>query len=104
MNELQILNQRIAKLEQIINAFIRSDRYIFQKHLQMFDANNISVGGNKGTKIGTATTQKLAFYGVTPVVQAGAISAPSGGATVDAEARTAINSIRTALKNFGVIG
>ena len=33
------------------------------------DAGNIELGSVTGTKIGTATTQKLSFYGVTPVVQ-----------------------------------
>jgi len=35
--------------------------------------------------------------------QQSAISAPSGGGTVDAEARTAIGSILTALRNHGLI-
>jgi len=43
--------------------------------------------------IGTTTTQKLAFWGATPVVQPAHIADPSGGATVDTEARTAINAI-----------
>jgi len=33
------------------------------------DAKNIVVGSTTGTKIGTATTQKLAFFNATPVVQ-----------------------------------
>ena len=82
--------------------FLASDRYIFHKPVQFLDGRNIVVGKGTGTKIGTETTQKLSVYGVTPVVQAGAISAPSGGLTIDTEARTAINSIRTALTNFGI--
>ncbi len=39
----------------------------------------------------------LGLYSATPVVQAAAISAPAGGAFVDAEARTAIASILTAI-------
>jgi len=53
------------------------------------------------TNIGTGI-KYLGFYAVTPVVQAGAITAPTGGAIQDAEARTAINSIRTALTNIGI--
>jgi hypothetical protein len=34
------------------------------------DATDIAVGTGTGTKIGTATTQKLGFYNATPVVQA----------------------------------
>jgi hypothetical protein len=33
------------------------------------EANDIAVGTTTGTKIGTATTQKLGFFGVTPVAQ-----------------------------------
>jgi hypothetical protein len=38
------------------------------------DAKNIILGTTTGTKIGTATTQKLAFYNSTPVVQATALT------------------------------
>jgi hypothetical protein len=44
----------------------------------------------------------VGFYGVTPVARAAAISSPTGGATIDAEARTAIDAIRTALTNIGI--
>ena len=75
---------------------------VYSAHLQLLDGRNIQVGKTTGTSLGTETSQKIAVYGVTPVVQASAISAPSGGGTQDAEARTAINSIRTALQNFGI--
>lgn len=78
------------------------DRYIFHKTIQVLDGRNIQVGKSNGTKIGTETTQKLGFFNKTPIVQVSAIAAPSGGATIDAEARTAINSIRTALTNLGL--
>ena len=57
----QMLNERLAKLE-------KSDRYTFQKHLQLLDANDISFGSNKGTRLGTSSSQKLAFFGGTPVI------------------------------------
>lgn len=41
------------------------------------------------------------FYGVTPVVQAGAITAVTNTAT-GTELATAINAIRVALKNIGI--
>ena len=37
--------------------------------LTMADAKNIVVNATTGTKIGTATTQKIAFYNSTPIVQ-----------------------------------
>jgi len=54
----------------------------------------IRMEGDGGTKIG--------LYAETPVVQATKISDPSGGATVDAEARTAIDAIIDALEGIGV--
>lgn len=36
---------------------------------QIAEAGNITVGTTTGTKIGTATTQKLGFYNATPIVQ-----------------------------------
>ena len=78
------------------------DRLVFQKNMQILDARNIQLGKTTGTKFGTEATQKLGFFGVDPVVQQSAISAPSGGSTVDAQARTAIGSIITELKNLGL--
>ena len=99
MNEEQV---RKIVAEELMT-LLGSQRYIFRKHIQLFDGINIQAGKTTGTIIGTETTQKIGFYGETPVVQAGAISAPTGGATIDAEARTAINSIRVALANIGII-
>lgn len=98
MDEQQI--RKIVREE--LQALFGIDKYIFSKLIQIMDGRNIVVGKGTGSKIGTETTQKLSVFGVTPVVQASAISAPSGGTTQDAEARTAINSIRTAIKNFGI--
>ncbi len=77
--------------------------YVFSKHLQLLDGRNIVVGKTTGTKIGTEDTQKISFYGATPVIRASHIANPSGGITTDTEARTAINSILTAIENFGII-
>lgn len=59
----------------------------------MDDGANVVLGSTTGTKIGTATSQKLSFYNATPIAQGLAVAAPSGGATIDAQARTAITSI-----------
>lgn len=107
MNEIEILQQRITKLEKIIDVLVISDRYNFNKKLKLFGGVNLELSINEGTKIGTASTQKIGFYGKTPVVQASAINAPStpGGTYSQSEAQsavTAINSIRTALTNLGI--
>ena len=111
MNEDQI---RLIIRDEL-QKFIKSDRYVFEKLLQLQDGRNIQVGRGTGTKFGTATDQKIAFYGKTPVVQQSSISSPSVGSitgadTVSASAigtnftnlKTAIDSIRTALINFGI--
>jgi hypothetical protein len=67
------------------------------------DAKNIVLNTSTGTKIGTATNQKLGFYNKTPVDQPATVSDPSGGSTTDAEARTAINAIIDRLQELGLI-
>lgn len=46
----------------------------------------------------------VGFYGTTPVAQAAAITKPSGGGTIDAEARTAIDSIIDAIGATSGVG
>jgi hypothetical protein len=46
-----------------------SDRFQIETTTQIVDAVNIVLGGTTGTQIGTTSSQKLAFYGITPVVQ-----------------------------------
>lgn len=96
-NELQ----RLERIEGLLSMLIKSDRYTIQKHIQMLDGRNIQLGITTGTKIGTAATQKLGFFGVTPVVQQATIADPSAGATIDTQARNAINSILDVLDAFG---
>lgn len=66
------------------------------------DGFNLAVGSTSGTKIGTATTQKLGFFNATPVAQRTVVADPSGGATQDAEARTAIIAVITRLEELGL--
>lgn len=52
----------------------------------------------------SVNTTKLSVGTVTtPVTTKAAITAPAGGATVDAEARTAINAVITVLEQFGLV-
>jgi hypothetical protein len=90
------------------------------------DAANIVLSTTTGSKIGTAVTQKLGFWNVTPVVQPaaaaqaaltnstggtadGTLSAVSGtGDDADinnnfTELHTLLNAIRTALVNSGIM-
>jgi hypothetical protein len=67
------------------------------------DAQNIAFNTTTGTKIGTATTQKIGFWNATPVVQQSAVADASGGAVIDSEARTALNSLLAKLRTLGII-
>jgi hypothetical protein len=69
----------------------------------VFDGVNLVLGTTTGTKLGTATTQKIGFYNVTPVDQPATVTDPTGGVTQDAEARTAINAIIDRLQELGLI-
>ena len=60
-------------------------------------------GTTTGTKIGTETTQKLGFWNATPVIQGAAVADASGGATVDSQARTAINTLLARIRTYGLI-
>ena len=112
------------KIKQIIGeyleALIKSDRIVIEKsRLQLLDGRHIQVGLTTGTKIGTAITQKLSLWGVTPVVQPAsgnqaALSSDTdvtGGDTVDKTAidnnfssiQTLVNQLRTDLIAAGVI-
>jgi hypothetical protein len=53
-------------------------------------------------KGGPAQVSELGVGGLVPVGTQSAITAPTGGATVDAEARTAINAVITLLEAFGL--
>lgn len=100
------------KLDKFLDIYYRTnfiDKVVYQKPVYFkdkiyYDNAIISTGSNTGTRFGNSATEKVGFYGVTPVVQAGAISAPSGGTTIDSQARTAISSVITALHNIGIIG
>lgn len=69
--------------------------------LVLADGANVQLGTSTGTKFGVGATAKLAFHGATPIAQRSHVADPSGGATVDAEARTAINSIMATLEAYG---
>lgn len=75
----------------------------FSGTVTLADAVNVVAGATTGTKIATAATQKLGFYGATAIARPAAISNPSGGVVTDSEARTAIGTILTALRNLGLI-
>ena len=64
------------------------------------DAQNIAVNTTTGTKIGTATTQKIGFWNVTPVVQPAAVADSSG---VLMDLTTQFNALLARLRSAGII-
>src|SRR3990167_2124052 len=117
------------KIKQIINehfeALIKSDRIVIEKsRLQLLDGRHIQVGLTTGTKIATATTQKLGFFNATPVIQRTDMVALTDDTTGTADNTVAnvggsfnqatlnnnfadltakINSLRTALRYLGLM-
>jgi hypothetical protein len=63
------------------------------------DGGNVVLGTTTGTKIGTATTQKLGFYNATPVVQPTAVADATDAASVI----TQLNALLTRMRNLGLI-
>ena len=96
------LEQLVLQLKGRLDAFERTDRFTFAKLMQLLDGRNIQTGTTTGTMIGTASDQKIGFFGHAPVAQQSGISAPSGGTTVDTQARTAITSLINALRTIGI--
>lgn len=86
-----------------LSTLIKSDRFTFEKLIQILDGRSIQVGLTTGSQIATSDDQKLAFHNQTPCVRANHIADPSGGGTQDAEARTAVNAILVALENKGIL-
>lgn len=72
-------------------------------YLLVNDGGDVEFGTTTGTKLGTAATEKIALWGATPDVQPAAVADAAGGAIVDAEARTAINTLLARLRSRGVI-
>jgi hypothetical protein len=97
------LEREITQLKKQVNDLVYSDRYVMEKALQLFDGRNIIIGRTTGTMIGTATDQKLAFFGGTPVDRPATVTDPSGGTTIDSEARVAISSLIDRLQEVNLI-
>ncbi len=68
----------------------------------LYDGAALLTGSSNGSKIGGDAYNKLGFWDATPIVQPSHIADPTGGTTVDAEARTAINAINAMLASTGL--
>jgi hypothetical protein len=65
------------------------------------DGVSIALGTTNGTKIGTATTQKIGFFNAAPVVRP---TATPAAATDPATTMALVNDLRTKLITLGLIG
>ena len=97
--------QRLDQIEALLAQLIKSDRYTMEKHLQLLDGRHIQTGVTTGTKIASTTTQRLGFFGAIPISQPVSPTFPSGGSTIDFQARSSINQIiNTFSANLGGLG
>lgn len=102
------LKQQVDDLQRKLDAFLAEYYRNNNPTQQTFTKKCSFVGGTSfnGGSLGSVG-DNMSVYGVSPVPQAVAINAPStpGGSYSQSEAQsavTAINSIRNALKNFGI--
>jgi len=101
------LNPSAAGGATIGMGFGGSNWMLFDYNIQALQVNqtlelvnrNIKLSTSTGTKIGTATTQKLAFYNATPVVQPAAVADATDAASVI----TQLNLLLSRLRDLGLI-
>lgn len=72
---------KIVELEARLNRMEHSDRFVFNKLIQMNDGMKIQTGFTTGLYIGAAATQKVGFFGTAPSRQANVFQARTGFAS-----------------------
>lgn len=90
-------------LQAVSGSFLPLSGGTLSGNLTFGGGQNIVTGTSTGTKIGTSTAQLIGFYNATPVNQPATVADATGGATIDAEARTAINALIDRLQELGLI-
>ena len=112
--ELAQSNKRLALLENLVFDLMRTNKYRFSKSIQMQDGRNMEFNTGTGTRIGTATGQKISFWDVTPIIQPAAAAQAAVTGTADStysanevtlinDIVTLVNRIRTDLVSVGII-
>ena len=96
-------NFRIYNTSTSSNANFERANFRWASNEFIIDAEAGGTGTLRGIKIGSATSSLLGFYGATPVDRPATVADPTGGGTIDAEARTAINAIIDRLQELGLI-
>ena len=101
------MEERIAQLEREL-AELKSLYFKDNFEAKQLFIKDCDFRGNVDLRTTTSSTfkvtpdGKVGFFGATPVTQYTNISSPSGGATVDSQARTAIDSIIGMLDSYGL--
>lgn len=108
MSEIEKLQLQINDLRSLVETLISADKLTIQKTVKVNDGRNFVLGKTTGTKFGTEITQKLAFYGKTPIVQQASINVPTtqGVAYNQTDVNTIVSSVTsiiTLLRNYGFI-
>ena len=104
----ETLKQQVDNIERKLDDFL-SDYYRNNTPTTQKFTKKVIIGAGidlANSSIGTSSSL-MSVYGVTPVAQASAISAPAtqGGTYNQSDVQSivnAVNSIRTAIKNFGI--
>jgi hypothetical protein len=108
LNALLIQNTTPATILQILD----NGNTTLNGTLTFGDAKDIAVGSTTGTKIGTATTQKIGFYNATPIVRPGtgvaeaAFVENAGGTAVNVDSTFGgytLQQVVQALQNLGLL-
>ena len=105
-NKINQLSAELGILKQTINKGRFSNLFVYDTPVKFrfgidIGNTNISTGTNPGSSFGIAG-DKISFLGATPISKQNTINKPSGGATTDSQARTAINSLIDLIKNYGL--
>ncbi len=67
----------------------------------MTDGANIALGTSTGTQIATSSSQKLGFFGKTPVVQP-TLGAATAGSSYGSNEQTMLQAVYNAVRNLGL--
>jgi hypothetical protein len=80
---------------------ITDNRKCFPVCGSMAEGANLTLGTTTGTQIGTASSQKLGFFGKTPIVQP-TMGAATAGGTYTATEQTMLQTVYNAVRNLGL--
>lgn len=103
----------VASVDGRTGAVVLTDKYLQLIGGALAEAANIATGTATGTKIGTATNQRVGFWNATPTIQNAGWSI-TGGYTADrafnpasttlTEVATVLGTLIDTLKSYGLLG